>query len=190
VHEVVNFKEKPDLQTAEEYVSSWHYVWNSGMFIWRAETVLNLFKDHAPDIYKLLMRYDAAIGTPDEAEVFEHIYEAFPRISVDYAILEHAKDIYVIPASIGWSDLGSWPSLHEIQSPDENGNVAIGEHIGIDTHNCLVHGEQGRIIATIGLDNMIVVDAGDAILVLPANRSQDIKLLLEEIKKQGKARYL
>ena len=189
VHEVMSFKEKPDLETAEEYVASWHYVWNSGMFIWSAKTVMELFREHAPDIYKELIRFDAAIGTPDEAKVFEEIYDAFPRISVDYAIMEHAARVFVIPASIGWSDLGSWASLHEVMETDEDGNGVVGAHIGVDTHNCLVH-SKGRLIATVGLDNMIVVDGDDVVLVLPKGRSQDIKHLLEEIKKQGKSHYL
>lgn len=189
VHEVINFKEKPDLKTAEEYVSSWHYVWNSGMFIWSAKTILSLFQEHAPDIYKLLMCYDAAIGTPNEAKVFEEVYEAFPRISVDYAILEHAKNIYAIPASIEWNDLGSWTSLHEIMEPDAEGNVVVGDHVGLDTHNSLIYSKD-RLITTIGLDNMIVIDAGDVVLVLPKGRSQDIKQLLEEIKKEGKSQHL
>jgi len=189
VHPVLSFKEKPDLKTAEEYVASWQYVWNSGMFIWKAQTILDLFRDHAPDIYKLLIRYQGALGTPNEAKVFEEIYDAFPRISVDYAILEHAEDICVIPASIGWSDLGSWASLFDVMEQDEDGNAIVGEHVGIDTHNCLIH-SCGRLIATIGLDNLIVVDGGDVVLVLPAGRSQDIKPLLEELKKQGKSKYL
>ena len=189
IHEVISFKEKPDLMTAEEYVSSWYYVWNSGMFIWSVETILQLYRDHAPDIYKLLLRYDNAIGTPNESKVFEDIYEAFPRISVDYAILERAKNIFVIPASIGWSDLGSWTSLRDIKEADEDGNIIVGEHVGIDTHNCLIHSHD-RLITTIGLDNMIVVDAGDTVLVLPSGRSQDIKRLLEELKKEGKTGYL
>jgi len=189
IHEVISFKEKPDLRTAEEYVSSWHYVWNSGMFVWSAKTIMNLFRDHAPDIYKHLIRFDAAIGTPDEAKVFEEIYDAFPRISVDYAILEHAANIHVIPASIGWNDLGSWSSLQEIMEADADGNTVVGEHVGYDTHNCLVYSKD-RLIATVGLDNMVIVDAGDAILVLPSGRSQDIKALLEELKKQGKGKYL
>jgi len=190
VHEVISFKEKPDLKTAEEYISSWNYVWNSGMFIWSAKTVLELFRLHAPDIHKLLMRYDSVIGTPEESKVFEQIYDAFPRISVDYAILEHANNIFVIPASIGWSDLGNWASLREVKEPDENGNVVVGEHIGLDTHSCIIHAEHDRLIATIGLDNLIIVDAGDAVLVLPAVRSQEIKHLLEELKKEGKTKYL
>jgi mannose-1-phosphate guanylyltransferase len=189
VHQVASFKEKPNLKTAEEYVSSWRYVWNSGMFIWSTKTILDLFKQHAPDIYQLLMRYDAAIGTPQEAGVFEEIYNAFPRISVDYAILEHAKNIFVIPASIGWNDLGSWSSLHEIMESDDDGNTVIGDHVGIDTHNCLIH-TKDRLIATIGLDNIVIVDAGDVVLVMPSGRSQDIKALLEEIKAKGKGQYL
>ena len=190
VHEVRSFKEKPDPRTAEEYVASWHYVWNSGMFIWTAETIMELYRDHAPDIYKLLIRYDGAIGTPGEAKVFEEIYDAFPRISVDYAILEHTKNIFVIPASMGWSDLGSWASLHEIMDQDEEGNVVVGEHVGLDTHNCLIHSGGNRLVTTIGLDNMIVVDTGDVMLVLPRGRSQDIKALLQELKKEKKTEYL
>ncbi|MGI6294910.1 MAG: mannose-1-phosphate guanylyltransferase [Armatimonadota bacterium] len=190
VREVVSFKEKPSLVTAEEYVSSWEYVWNSGMFVWSAKTIIDLFEAHSPEIHGLMMRYAASIGTSEEAAVFEQIYDEFPRISVDYAILEHAKNIFVIPASIGWSDLGSWYSLREIKIPDDYGNVVIGEHVGIDTHSCLIHGEQGRLIATIGLDNLVIVDTEDALLLLPVGRSQEIKDLLEQIKAQKKEKYL
>lgn len=189
VYDVISFKEKPDARTAEEYVASWHYVWNSGMFVWKASTIMDLFRDHAPDIYKLLIRYDGCIGTPDEPRVFEEIYDAFPRISVDYAILEHARNIFAIPASIGWSDVGSWASLYEVMDQDEEGNSVIGNHVGLDTHNSLIYSRE-RLITTIGLDNMIVVDAGDVVLVAPKGRSQEIKQLLDELKKEGKAEYL
>lgn len=189
VHQAISFKEKPDLRTAEEYVSSWSYVWNSGMFIWSAKTILELFQRHAPDIHKLLLRYDAAIGTPNETKVFEEIYEAFPRISVDYAILEHATNVFVIPAAIGWSDLGSWASLYDIMEQNGDGNAVVGQHLGYDTHNCLIH-SPNRLITTIGLDNMIVIDSGDVVLIMPKGRSQDIKQLLEELKKAGKTGHL
>ncbi len=189
VHDVVSFKEKPDLKTAEEYVASWHYVWNSGMFVWSAKTIMDLYRDHAPDIYKLLPRYDSAIGTAEESRTFEEIYDAFPSISVDYAILERAANIRVIPAAIGWNDVGTWASLHEIMDTDEDGNAVVGNHAGIDSHNCLIHSPH-RLMATIGLDNMIVVDSGDVVLVMPSGRSQDIKYLLDELKKEGKGKYL
>ncbi|MCX6343850.1 MAG: mannose-1-phosphate guanylyltransferase [Armatimonadetes bacterium] len=189
VHKAFSFKEKPDAKTAEEYVASWSYVWNSGMFMWSAKTIMHLFKEHAPDIYKLLARYEGALGTPEEAKVFDEMYEAFPSISIDYAILEHAHNIFVIPASIGWNDLGSWASLHDIMEKDEEGNAVKGKHVGVDTHNCLIHSKD-RLIATVGLENMIVVDTGDVVLILPANRSQEIKSLLDELKKRGKGQYL
>lgn len=189
VHKVNNFKEKPDYKTAEEYVSSWHYVWNSGMFIWSAKTILELFRDHAPDIYKLLIRYMSSIGTPEEEQVFNEVYDAFPSISVDYAIMEHAKNIFVIPAAIGWNDVGSWASLFDIMPQDEDGNAVIGEHVHVDSHNCLIHSKD-RLIATIGLDNLIVVDTGDVVMIMPKGRSQEVKLLLDELKKQGKEKYL
>lgn len=189
VHKAISFKEKPDPKTAEEYVSSWHYVWNSGMFIWSAKTIMSLFREYAPDIYKLMIRYEGSIGKPNEAKVFDQIYDAFPSISVDYAILEHARNIFVIPASIGWNDLGSWASLHEIMEKDEDGNAVIGNHVGVDTHNCLIHSKE-RLVATIGLDNLVIIDTGDVVLVLPAGRSQDIKALLDELKKEGRAKYL
>lgn len=189
VHKALSFKEKPDEKTAEEYVASWSYVWNSGMFMWSAKTIMHLFKQHAPDIYKSLKRYEDALGTPQEAKVFDEIYDEFPSISVDYAILEHAHNIHVIPASIGWNDLGSWASLHEIMEKDEAGNAVVGDFIGVDTHNCLIH-SKGRLVATVGLENMVVVDTGDVVMILPAERSQDVKALLDELKKQGKEKYL
>jgi len=189
VHKAISFKEKPDPAAAEEYVASWNYVWNSGMFVWSAKTIMHLFKQHAPEIYKLLAYYETAIGTPDEAKVFEEIYEAFPSISVDYAILEHAANIYVIPASIGWNDLGCWASLHEIMEKDENNNAVVGNFVGVDTQNCLIHSKE-RLVAAVGLSNMIVVDTGDVVLILPADRSQDIRELLDEVKKEGKGKYL
>ncbi len=189
VHEVASFREKPDIKTAEEYVSSWNYVWNSGMFVWSAKTIMDLFRDHAPDIYKLLIRYDGAIGTENEKKVFEEIYDAFPRISVDYAIMEHAQNISVIPASIGWSDLGSWASVYDIMDTPEGANATTGEVVSLDTHNCLIHAGE-RMVATIGLDNLMIIDGGDVVLVMPKGRSQDVKQLLDEIKKEGKGKYL
>lgn len=189
IHKVVSFKEKPDTKTAEDYVASWHYVWNAGMFVWSVKTIMELYRDHAPDIYKLLIRYDGAIGTPDEQKVFEEVYEAFPSISVDYAIMEHAENISVIPASIGWSDLGSWSSVYEMMEKDEEGNAVTGDTLTLDTHNCLVHAGD-RLVCTVGLDNMVVIDSGDVVVVMPKGRSQDVKVLLDEIKKRGRKKFL
>jgi len=189
VYRVASFKEKPDPDTAKEYVASWRYLWNSGMFVWSAKTILELFKKHAPDIYEGLEKFSAALGTPNESAVLHEVYKEFPNISVDYAILEKAENVLVIPADIGWSDIGSWAALHELLSFDEGSNVVIGRHVGIDTHNCLIHGGS-RLIATLGLDNMIIVDSDDVLLICPKGRSQDVKRLIDKLRKTGKTEYL
>lgn len=189
VYRVESFKEKPDNRTAEEYVSSWQYVWNAGMFVWSVKTIMQLYRDHAPDIYKLLLRYDGAIGTEHEAKVFEEVYEAFPSVSVDYAIMEHAKTIHVIPAAIGWSDLGCWSSVYDIMDTDEDGNAVTGQVVSLDTHNSLIHAGD-RLICTVGLDNMLVIDTDDVVMIMPKGRSQEVKALLDEVKKRSGTKYI
>ncbi|HOM71762.1 MAG TPA: mannose-1-phosphate guanylyltransferase [Armatimonadota bacterium] len=186
---VKSFKEKPDAQTAQKYVTSWRYVWNSGMFIWKASAILDRFKKYAPEIYEGLERYRKAIGTPKEAEELAKVYKSFPNISIDYAILEKSERVLVIPADIGWSDIGSWQALYELLSFDQQTNVVAGRHVGIDTYNCLIHGGS-KLIATIGLDNLVIVDTDDVLLIMPRGRSQDIKKLLDKLQKTGKTEYL
>ena len=186
---VKSFKEKPDPGTAQQYVASWRYVWNSGMFVWKASTILKLFEKHAPEIYKGLERFRAALGTPREADELKEAYKGFPSISVDYAIMEKAERVLVTPADMGWSDVGSWGALHELLSFDGATNVVVGRHVGIDTHNCLIHGGT-RLVATVGLDNMIIVDADDVLFVCPKGRAQDVKQLLDKLQEQGRTEYL
>lgn len=186
---VKSFKEKPDLETAQKYVASWRYVWNSGMFVWKTNTILKMFDRHAPEIYKGLMQFRDALGTPKEAEVLQKVYKNLPSISIDYAIMEKADRVLVIPVDIGWSDIGSWSALHDLLSFDGSANVVVGRHVGVDTYNCLVHGSK-RLVATVGLDNMIVVDTDDVLLICPKGRSQDVKTLLEKLQEQGRTEYL
>ena len=186
---VKSFKEKPDVETAQKYVASWRYVWNSGMFAWKASTILKRFEQHAPEIYEGLEQFRKAIGTPKEAEELAKVYKKLPSISVDYAILEKSERVLVIPTDIGWSDIGSWSALHELLSFDGETNVVVGRHIGLDTHNCLIHGGS-RLIATVGLDNMIIVDTEDVLLIVPKGRAQEVKKLLDKLQRQGKTEYL
>ena len=181
---VRSFKEKPDPVTAEKYVSSWRYLWNSGMFVWATATILDLFKRHAPDIYEGAQRIAEAAGTEREAATLDEVYHGFRRISVDYAILEKAEKVLVVPGDFGWSDIGSWAALHDVLSDGSAHNVVIGKHAGVDTHNCLIHGTD-RLIATVGLDNMIVVDADDVLLICPKGRAQDVKKLIEKLQEEG-----
>lgn len=186
---VKSFKEKPDMETAQHYVTSWRYVWNSGMFMWKASTILKRFEELAPEIYEGLEPFRKAIGTPKEASELAKAYKSFSSISVDYAILEKSDKVLVIPADIGWSDIGSWSALHELLSFDGETNVVVGRHVGMDTHNCLIHGGS-RLIATVGLDNMVIVDTEDVLLIVPKGRSQEVKKLLDKLQRQGRTEYL
>lgn len=180
---VDEFLEKPDLETAQKFVDSGEYYWNSGIFIWQISTLLEEFEKHLPDTHAKLMEIDGALNA---GEVFDTIWESIGKNSIDVGIMEQAKKVAVVPVDIGWTDVGSWSSIHEINARDENNNVVMGvEHIAIDTEGCLVRGEK-RLIATIGLEDLIIVDSGDAILVCAKDRVQDVKQVVQWLEKNGR----
>jgi mannose-1-phosphate guanylyltransferase len=183
------FTEKPDLATAQAFFESGQYSWNSGMFIWRVDRVLAEFQRQRPQIYRQLMTIADALGTPDEKRMLSRVWPQIEKISVDYAIMEGADEVAVIPVDIGWSDVGSWASLLDIISGDEEGNVVIGEHLAVDTARTLVRGEK-RLVVTIGLEDMIVVETDDALLVCPKDRAQDVKAVVDRLKREGQDRLL
>ena len=180
VYRVEKFTEKPDPATAKAFVESGRYYWNSGMFIWKVSVILREFQKLMPQLYSQLMEIDAALGTAEERAVLERIWPQVENETIDYGIMERAEDVAVIPVDIGWSDVGSWATLYELLPADEEGNVVIGQHIGLDTRDCLIHGSR-RLVATIGLENMIVVDTEDALLICPKERAQDVRDLVEKL---------
>jgi mannose-1-phosphate guanylyltransferase len=190
VYRVRRFVEKPDRATAEQYCASGDYFWNSGMFAWSIPTVLRLFEKHLPDTYARLMRIRDAIGTPDEQSVINHEYRQMERISIDYGIMEKLDDILVIPGNFGWNDIGSWATVLEIASKDHANNAASGKHISIDTRNCLVMSTDNKIVATIGVEDLIIVDTDDALLVCHKDRAQDVKKVVEKLKEGNLDGYL
>ena len=177
---VVEFKEKPDEETAKSYVASGEYAWNSGMFIWRASTILRAFDELLPDVAACLHEIGEAMGTDAEAETIARVYPT---------IMEKSADVLVISAEFGWNDVGSWDNLGVLYDEDKNGNVVAADHIGIDTTNSIIYGKK-RLITTIGVDNLIVVETDDAILVCDKNRAQDVKKIVDELKERGKTQYL
>jgi mannose-1-phosphate guanylyltransferase len=179
------FTEKPDADTASVYLKSDSYSWNSGMFIWRVDRVLAEFQRQRPKIYEQLMTIGDALGTPDEEKVLAKVWPQIEKISIDYAIMEGAADVAVIPVEIGWSDVGSWASLLDIVAGDDKGNVVSGEHLGVDTTRTLIR-SQGRLVVTIGLEDMIVVDTEDALLVCPKDRAQDVKAIVDRLTGEGR----
>lgn len=186
---VDRFVEKPDADTARRYLETEQYLWNSGMFIWRVSTILSELERHLPAIYAGLRRIADAIGTEEEQNVLDREYEAFDSESIDYGVMEKAEHIYTLPGSFGWNDVGSWPAVDKIRSADADGNVIEGNAVTVDTRRCILQGGK-RLIAAIGLEDMIVVDADDALLICDKTDTAGIKKLLEQLKAQNKEEYL
>ena len=189
VLKVLEFKEKPDEATAKKYVESGEYAWNSGMFIWKASTILKKFEKYLPEIYEDLQKIGDAMNTADELKVIEEIYPKINSISVDYGIMEKADDVFVVPGEFGWNDVGSFDMLGVLHEGDEKGNIKIGDQINIDSKNCITY-SSGRLVATIGLENVVVIETGDAVLVCDKNKVQDVKKVVEQLKKDGRNELL
>lgn len=186
---VLKFVEKPDEATAENYIKSGDFVWNSGMFVWKASVILQKFKELLPDIYGYLKKIAATFGSPDEKEQIEKIYPQIPSISVDYGIMEKSGDILVVPGEFGWNDVGSWDTFGVLHTADKNGNVQIGDTLSIDTTNSTVY-SSGKLVAAVGVDNLIIVETDDAVLVCPKDKAQDVKKIVDELKRQGREELL
>jgi len=192
VYASAGFTEKPDVATALSFLESRRYVWNSGMFIWRADRLLAEYAAQLPELHAALARIAAALGTPAAGQVLAAEWPNVTRISIDYGIMEHAQDVSVIPVEIGWSDIGSWAAVHDVLPRDENGNVTVGELVALDTHGCYVRSErsEGRLVATIGLKDLVIVDTPDVLLVCPKERAQDVRELVNLLAARGKLERL
>lgn len=186
---VSDFVEKPSLSIAKSYVEQGCYLWNSGMFVWKTSVILNYFEKLLPDIYERLLEIEEAIGTEKEQETIERVYPTIPKISVDYGIMEKADNVIMLDGDFGWSDVGSWDTLDTLYDTDENNNVVYGEQIHIGSSNCIAYGKD-KLIATIGLENVVIVETEDAILVCDKGRTQDVKRIVEILQEQGKEEYL
>lgn len=186
---VLEFKEKPNLETAKEYLASGAYAWNSGMFIWKASTILKKFEELLPEVYACIEKIGKAMGTSDENDVIHAIYPTIPSISVDYGIMEKSSDVLVISGDFGWNDVGSWENMDVIYDEDENGNILVGNQINIDTKNTISYSKK-RLITTVGVENLIIVETEDAIMVCDKSRAQDVKLIVDQLKADGKNEYL
>jgi mannose-1-phosphate guanylyltransferase len=188
-YHVVRFTEKPDRKTAEGFVGSGRFYWNSGMFVWTVSVLLEEVRHYLPELYAGLELVRPHLGTTGAEGTLRDVWSRLKSVSIDYGVMERAEDVVVIPADIGWSDVGSWTSVSEVLQTDPAGNVLDGEHAAIDCENTYILSTQ-RLIAGIGLRDMIIVDAGDAVLVCPKNRAQDVKLLVEKLRAEGRDHYL
>lgn len=181
IYRVDSFCEKPDRQTAEEYISQNNYFWNSGIFIWSVSTIVNAFRVYSPAISKVFESMLSIYGTPKEQEEIDRRYPECENISVDYAIMEKVEEVFVCPADFGWSDLGSWGSLFEQVKRDLYGNGVIGENVQLfDSHNCIVHTSQEKKVVVQGLDNYIVAEKDNTLLICKLSEEQRIRQFSEE----------
>lgn len=190
---VARFVEKPDLQTAQEYLRSGRFLWNSGMFCFSIGSILRELRAHAPELLQLAEECVAASPAHDSAGVLLQELDArsfaeLPDISIDYAVMEHSSSVAVVPASFDWSDIGSWGALSQLIPADAQHNRVQGEAILIETSNTVVLGE-ARLVATVGLDNLIIVDTADAVLVAHADRAQEVRQVAKRLKAQSHDAY-
>jgi len=183
------FTEKPGLETAIHMVESGEYSWNSGMFVWRVDRIMAEFRRQMPELYVQLAEIETALGTPGYEAVLGRVWPQVVKQTIDYGVMEGAEDVAVIPVDIGWSDVGSWTSLLELLPADEDGNTIIGPHVGIDTRDTLVFGRD-RLIATIGLEGLVIVDTEDALLVCTREREQEVRAIVKELERRDDERYL
>lgn len=190
VYSVKRFTEKPKAADAEAFVASGEYYWNSGMFAWKISRILEEMERCLPRLYAQLREIQRHLGGNDEATSLRNIWQQVESQSIDVGVMEKARDVVVIPADIGWSDIGSWAALAEVLTPDADGNVVrgLGRHLGIETTDSFIYSPH-RLVATIGLEGMVVIDTEDALLICPKERSQEVKALVERLKKEGLERY-
>ncbi len=189
VYEVDCFVEKPDLDTAKRYLDDGTYLWNSGMFVWKASTILGNIKQHIPKLYDGAQTIKEAWDTDNFDEAVYNVFDGCASVSVDYGIMEKAKNIYTVPGTFAWDDVGSWLSLERINVVDENGNFTKGAVVEVGAENSIMV-SNGRLIAAVGIQNLIVVETDDAVLVCDKDNTQDVKKMVEKLRAQGKTEYL
>jgi mannose-1-phosphate guanylyltransferase len=190
-YRVLSFKEKPDQKTAEQLVNSFRFLWNSGIYFFRLDTILDLYKRHLPKIYAQLMLIEKYLGTKGEKAMLQKIYPSLEATSIDYGISEKTKDVFVVPVdNLEWSDVGHFKSLWNVLPKDKNGNVIEGKKVILHhTKNSLMY-SHSRMVVCLGLDNTIVVDTGDTILITTKEESQNIKELLKRMESEGYQKLL
>jgi len=192
VYRVERFKEKPDETAARAMIRAGDHSWNSGMFIWKTERILAEMAGQLPALRSAVDEVSSAFGTPAFDSVIEKVWPTLNVETIDYGIMEQADRVAVLPAGgLEWSDVGSWESLFDVLIPDEDGNIVFsGHHMGLDTHNSLVYGNRdGRLVVTIGVDDLIIVDGGDVLMVCHKDHAQEVKRLVASLKNSDRDHY-
>jgi mannose-1-phosphate guanylyltransferase len=190
VYKVQSFREKPSADVAERFVASGEYYWNSGIFVWKAATILGALRERQPKLHAAVQRIAGAWATDQRTDALQREYSALDRISIDYAVMEHARDVLVVQAPFRWDDVGSWLALERMHARDPRGNTVLGLHAGIETSNCVIASDSGHLVATVGVEDLLIIQDGDATLVAARSQEGAVKQLVELLKKEGLERYL
>lgn len=185
VHQLKSFHEKPDGPTAEKFLASGEYYWNSGIFVWNAKTIRTLMERFCPEIHAAAQKIAAAWETSKQESVFRETYESLKKISIDYAVMERAPEVAMVEAPFRWDDVGSWLALERTQPRNAEGNVVLGQHLEIDSSNCVVVAEGKQLVATIGVNDLIIVHTPDVTLVARREDEQAVKRLQEMLARRG-----
>ena len=183
-HPVARFVEKPHAAKAAQYLRSGHYYWNSGMFVWKAATILQELKSHQPVLSRMMPDIHRMIVSGQQPGMVEECYRKVPAVSIDTGVMEQSNRAVMIPVGFRWSDVGNWSSLEEVTPRDKSGNIVTGRVVDLGSRNSVIYADR-RVVATIGLEDMVVVDTPDATLVCPKDKSQDVKKVVEILKQQG-----
>lgn len=186
---VDKFVEKPNLETAKEYLAAEQYLWNSGMFVWKVSSILKNFEKFIPKTYEGLVKIKESIGTENQEIILAKEFHCFESESIDYGIMEKADNIYIIPGTFGWDDVGSWLAVERIGKTNEFGNAVKGNIITVNTKNSIIQGTD-KLIAAVGLENIIIVDTADATLICDKDSATDIKKVLENLKICNRNEYI
>jgi mannose-1-phosphate guanylyltransferase len=184
------FKEKPSHDAAERFLQSGEYYWNSGIFVWQVATILSALREREPKLFGAVQRVAEAWPTVQREAVLRREYEGLDRISIDKAVMEHAREVLVVQASYRWDDVGSWLAVERMHPQDAEGNTVLGTHCGINTGNCVIVADDGHLIATVGVNDLLIIQDGNATLVASRKDEGTVKNLVELLNKKGLEKYL
>jgi len=187
---VTQFKEKPQAVVAQQYLEAGNFLWNSGIFVWKAERILNLLQQFEPDMARHIRSIGEAIGQPDFPETLTQRFAAIRGVSIDYAVMEKASKVVVVEAPFSWDDIGSWQAMPRLRGSDQRGNTVVGKHLGIDTRNTIVSGDDDHLVVTIGLRDCLVVHTRDATLVADRNREEEVREVVKLLEEKDWTEYL
>jgi mannose-1-phosphate guanylyltransferase len=190
VYKVTAFKEKPQYDVAERFVASGEYYWNSGIFVWQAATILGALREQRPKLFTAVQRIAEAWHTPERESVMRREYEGLERHSIDHAVMENAKEVLVVQAPYRWDDVGSWLAVERMHPQDADGNTVLATHCGIQTKSCVIVADNGHLIATVGVKDLLIVQDGNATLVADRKEEGTVKQLVEQLKKKELEKYL